>query len=149
MTSIAPHPEVQTPADTARDAAFLLDPLGEDPAIELMVAAVAYLSACPDDEDLDERLLERAARATWGDELPPAIAERLGLDSDPVEPGEFVAPTRDQEDVFHALALEHDQVEVTRIATAAQPRLFEARCVDRGLVTIVYRVYPSGLRAVA
>jgi hypothetical protein len=53
MTSIATHPEVQSAADAARDAAFLLDPLGEDPAIELMVAAVAYLSVHPDDEDLD------------------------------------------------------------------------------------------------
>jgi len=142
--TIATH--VQSIADTARDAAFLLDPHGEDPTVELMVATIAYLSACPGDEDLDELLLERAARAMWGDELPPAIAERVTVDVDPVAPGEFVAPTREQESVFDALALEHDQVEVQRTPTPTQPRLFEARCVDRGLITVVYRVYPSGLR---
>jgi len=71
------EPEFQSAADMARDAAYLLDPKGEDDTVGLMVAVIAYLAEHPDDEDLDGRLLERAAQAAWPDGLPAAINARL------------------------------------------------------------------------
>ena len=75
--------EFQSAADMARDAAYLVDPHGEDDTVGLVVAVVTYLSEHPEDEDLDGGLLERAARANWLDGLPLAICDRLRIEPSP------------------------------------------------------------------
>lgn len=79
-----------------------------------------------------------AARAS----LPAAPAPR------PIasELGRFVAPTREQDAVFDALALEHDLVIAEHAPTAAHPQRYAASCVTPGRAVVVYHVYPSGLR---
>jgi len=84
----------------------------------------------------------QAARAT----LPPPPPPR-DVAGDTSDDG--VAPTREQESVFEALALEHDLVMIERTPTRAHPQRREVSCITPGRAVVVYHVYASGLRCEA
>ena len=76
---------------------------------------------------------------------PQPAGARVGLSSGGGEPPDRY-PTREQDDVFDALALEHDQVIVERTSTRRASQCYLATCVTPGQASITYAVYPSGLR---
>lgn len=87
--------------------------------------------------------LETAVQAARA-KLPPAPpAPRRDVVEDDV------APTREQESVFDALALEHDLVMIERAPTPAHPQRREVSCITPGRAVVVYHVYASGLRCEA